>query len=73
MSGTHINRARPNKCIYIILDKIFNKSVPKPTNLRPTLQDYKSTTFRITQSKKSLFLTRVSNCIVAQTLTPCSP
>ena len=35
MSGTHINRARSNKCIYIILDKIFNKSVPKPTNLHP--------------------------------------
>ena len=35
MSGIHINRPRPNKCIYIILDKIFNKSVPKPTNLRP--------------------------------------
>ena len=35
MSGTHINRPRPNKCIDIILDKDFNKYVPKPTNLRP--------------------------------------
>ena len=33
MSGIHINRSRPNKYIYIILDKIFNKFVPKPTNL----------------------------------------
>ena len=34
MSGTHINRARHNKYINIILDNDFNKSVPKPTNLR---------------------------------------
>ena len=34
MSGTHINRPRPNKIIDIILDKVYNKSVPKPINLR---------------------------------------
>ena len=35
MSGSHINRPRPGKCIDIILDKVYNKSVPKPINLRP--------------------------------------
>src|SRR5947199_5236824 len=35
MSGTHINRPRPGKFIDIILDEIYNKSVPKPINLRP--------------------------------------
>jgi hypothetical protein len=35
MSGTYINRRSPSKCINIILDEVFNKSVPKPTNLRP--------------------------------------
>ena len=35
MSGTHINRPRPNKCIDIILDNDYNKIVSKPTNLRP--------------------------------------
>ena len=35
MSGTHINRARPNKCIDTILDKDYNKIVPKPVNNRP--------------------------------------
>ena len=35
MTGTHINRTRPNKCINIILDKDFNKIVPKPINNRP--------------------------------------
>ena len=35
MSGTHINRPRPNKFIDIILDEVYNKSVPKPINLRP--------------------------------------
>ena len=35
MSGTHIDRPRPNKCIDIILDKDFNKIVPKPINLHP--------------------------------------
>ncbi|CAB5394336.1 unnamed protein product [Rhizophagus irregularis] len=35
MSGTHINRPRPNKCIDIILDNDYNKIVPKPINLRP--------------------------------------
>jgi hypothetical protein len=35
MSGTHINRPRPEKFIDIILEEDFNKSVPKPTNLRP--------------------------------------
>jgi len=35
MSGTHIKRPRPNKCIDIILDKDFNKIVPKPVNNRP--------------------------------------
>ena len=35
MSGTYINRPRPNKCIDIILDKVYNQSVPKPINFRP--------------------------------------
>src|SRR4051794_15096144 len=35
MSGTHINRPRPGKYIDIILDEVYNKSVPKPINLRP--------------------------------------
>ncbi|GES80243.1 hypothetical protein GLOIN_2v1770221 [Rhizophagus clarus] len=35
MSGTRINRPRPNKCIDIILDKDFNKIVPKPVNNHP--------------------------------------
>ncbi|RIA94653.1 hypothetical protein C1645_817708 [Glomus cerebriforme] len=35
MSGIHINRPRPNKCIDIILDEVYNKSVPKPINLHP--------------------------------------
>src|SRR4051794_802089 len=34
MSGTHINRPRPGKYIDIILDKVYNKSVPKLINLR---------------------------------------
>ncbi len=33
MSGTHINRPRPNKCIDIILDNDYNKIVSKPINL----------------------------------------
>ncbi|GBC04066.1 hypothetical protein RclHR1_00550011 [Rhizophagus clarus] len=33
--GTRINRPRPNKCIDIILDKDFNKIVPKPVNNHP--------------------------------------
>ena len=33
MLGSHINKLKSNKYIYIVLDKIFNKSVPKPTNL----------------------------------------
>ncbi len=32
MSGTHINRARPNKYINIILDKNYNKIMPKLVN-----------------------------------------
>ena len=35
MSGTHINRPRPNKRIDIILDKDYNKIVPKPVNNCP--------------------------------------
>ncbi|RGB23385.1 hypothetical protein C1646_822144 [Rhizophagus diaphanus] len=35
MSGNIVNRPRPGKYIDIILDEIYNKSVPKPTNLRP--------------------------------------
>ena len=35
MSGTHINRPRPNKIIDIILDEVYNKSVPKTINLSP--------------------------------------
>ncbi|GBB95945.1 hypothetical protein RclHR1_02650016 [Rhizophagus clarus] len=35
MSGTYINRPRPNKWIGIIIDKYYNKTVPKPINLRP--------------------------------------
>ena len=35
MSGNIVNRPRPGKFIDIILDKVYNKSVPKPTNLRP--------------------------------------
>src|SRR5688572_23959174 len=35
MSGNIVNRPRPNKCIDIILDKVYNESVPKPINLRP--------------------------------------
>ena len=32
MSGIHINRPRPNKCIDIIFNKDYNKIVPKPIN-----------------------------------------
>src|ERR1700722_18453294 len=35
MSGTHINRPRPNKCIDTILDKDYNKIVPKLVNNYP--------------------------------------
>ncbi|CAB5371090.1 unnamed protein product [Rhizophagus irregularis] len=35
MSGNIVNRPRPNKCIDIILDKVYNNSVPKPINLCP--------------------------------------
>src|SRR5215208_3028307 len=35
MSETQINRTRSNKCIDIILDKDYNKIVPKPINNRP--------------------------------------
>ncbi|RGB23967.1 hypothetical protein C1646_676724 [Rhizophagus diaphanus] len=35
MSGNIVNRPRPGKFIDIILDEVFNKSVPKPINLRP--------------------------------------
>ncbi|GBC04946.1 hypothetical protein RclHR1_05970003 [Rhizophagus clarus] len=35
MSGTYINRPGPNKWIGIIIDKYYNKTVPKPINLRP--------------------------------------
>ena len=35
MSGTHINKARPNKYIDIILDKNYNKIVLKPVNNCP--------------------------------------
>ena len=34
-TGTHINRTRPNKCIDIILDKNYNKIVPKSINNHP--------------------------------------
>ncbi|PKC58306.1 hypothetical protein RhiirA1_471161 [Rhizophagus irregularis] len=32
MSGTHINRARLNKCIDTVLDKDYNKIMLKPVN-----------------------------------------
>ncbi|GES83367.1 hypothetical protein GLOIN_2v986619 [Rhizophagus clarus] len=35
MSGSHINRSRSGKYIDIILNEVYNKSVPKPINLRP--------------------------------------
>ncbi|RIA87136.1 hypothetical protein C1645_828243 [Glomus cerebriforme] len=35
MTGIHINRSRPNKCIDIILDKDYNKIVPKLVNNHP--------------------------------------
>ena len=35
MSGNIVNRPRPGKFIDIILDEVYNKSVPKPINLRP--------------------------------------
>ena len=35
MSGTYINRPRPNKCIDIILDKVYNQFVPKLINFCP--------------------------------------
>jgi len=35
MSENIINRPRPNKCINIILDKVYNQFVPKPINLHP--------------------------------------
>ena len=35
MSENIVNKPRPNKCIDIILDKVYNQSVPKPINLRP--------------------------------------
>ena len=35
MSGNIVNRPRPGKYIDIILDEVYNKSVPKPTSLRP--------------------------------------
>ncbi|GBC05315.1 hypothetical protein RclHR1_06170019 [Rhizophagus clarus] len=35
MSGTYINRPGPNKWIGIIIDKYYNKTVPKPINHRP--------------------------------------
>ena len=35
MSGNIVNRPRPNKCIDIILDKVYNKFVPKPANIHP--------------------------------------
>jgi hypothetical protein len=35
MSGNIVNRPRPGKYIDIILDEVYNKSVPKPINLRP--------------------------------------
>ncbi len=35
MSGNIINRPRSNKCIDIILDKIYNQSMSKPINLHP--------------------------------------
>ena len=35
MSGNIVNRSRPGKFIDIILDKVYNKSMPKPINLRP--------------------------------------
>jgi len=33
MSGNIVNRPRPGKYIDIILDEVYNKSVPKPTSL----------------------------------------
>ena len=35
MSGNIVNKPRPNKIIDIILDKVYNQSVPKPVKLRP--------------------------------------
>ncbi|GES88884.1 hypothetical protein GLOIN_2v986619 [Rhizophagus clarus] len=35
MSGNIVNRPRSGKYIDIILDEVYNKSVPKPINLRP--------------------------------------
>ncbi|CAB4487427.1 unnamed protein product [Rhizophagus irregularis] len=35
MSGNIVNRSRPGKFIDIILDEVYNKSVPKPINLHP--------------------------------------
>ena len=35
MSGNIVNRPRPGKFIDIILEEVYNKSVPKPINLRP--------------------------------------
>ncbi|RIA82417.1 hypothetical protein C1645_881058 [Glomus cerebriforme] len=35
MSGNIVNRSRPGKFIDIILDEVYNKSMPKPINLRP--------------------------------------
>ncbi len=35
MSETHINKVRPNKCIDTILDKDYNKIVPKSVNNHP--------------------------------------
>src|SRR6266511_4915978 len=35
MSENIINRPRPNKCINIILDKVYNQFVHKPINLHP--------------------------------------
>ena len=32
MSKTYINKPRPNKCINTILDKDYNKIVPKSVN-----------------------------------------
>src|SRR2546423_6005978 len=34
MSGNIVNRPRPNKFINIILDEVYNQSMPKPINLR---------------------------------------
>ncbi|RIA85573.1 hypothetical protein C1645_830577 [Glomus cerebriforme] len=35
MSGNIVNRSRPSKFIDIILDEVYNKSMPKPINLHP--------------------------------------